>query len=409
MNTTFGRRIGFAALLLASPALLAVKGCSFGSDDVPLGSNGDAGAAGDVGSTDPAAGSGGTVNPNGGAGGSNTSGAAGTSTAGSGGTTSPAGTGDHSAGAGGVDPTLTSDDRPCLEQLTPIDYWSEEPHGFLARDALSFLGGKRSAAQYLITGGSSIVAFEMVRAELFYVESAPNPDFTLDIPVSCANHVRAKGVARFVSSDGRFDETFHDLELGVSFDEALGEFTAGGAITLERGELRGSYQPAIEADQCFFAMQFNIGFTESDLSGSFIETVLDAPCGSDEPNLAVHGRDAGSFGCSAGLDCTAQRPEPTAVVEAAGCETLGMQETGAGDEATFDVDGSAITRPQEWGCGCPHFPEFVLAFEPSSPLELRLCHDEFADLCEAVCSADLSYDLTKAFEIAGTSDFRFVD
>jgi hypothetical protein len=409
MKTKLHRRLGLAALLLVSPALLAAKGCSFGSDDVPLGSNGEAGAAGD-----PDAGSGGTNSSAGTGGAGVTSGAGGANASGTGGTNSNAGVGGtgagDSAGAGGIaDPTPTIDERPCLEQLTPIDDWSETPLGFSAQAALSFLGGKRSAAQYLITGGSSTVEFELVRADLFYVESRANPNFTLDIIVSCEDHVRAVGVARFKSSDGRFDETFHDFELGVGFDENLGELTAGGVTTLEGDELRGSYQPAIEADQCLLAMQFNIGFTESDLGGSFIESILNAPCGSDEPNLAVLGRDAGSFGCSSSMDCAPKRPEPTAVVEASSCEALGMQQTGEGDESTFAVDSSVLTRAEDWGCGCPQFPEFVLAFSPSSPVELRLCRDDFADSCEAACGAELSYDLTKAFDIAGTTDFRFVD
>jgi hypothetical protein len=412
MKTKLQRRLGLAGLLLVSPALLAAKGCSFGADDVPLGSNGEAGAAGDDGGTDPDAGSGGTTSSAGTGGAGITSGAGGANASGTGGTTSSAGvggtSGGNSAGAGGAaDPT--TDEPPCFEELTPIGDWSETPLGFSAQAALSFLGGKRAAAQYLITGGSSTLEFELVRAELFYVESTGNPDFPLDIVVSCENHVRAVGVARFESSDGRFHETLHDFVLTVDYDESMSEFVAGGAITLERDQLRGSYQPAIEADQCFLAMQFNIGFTESDLGGSFIESILNAPCGSDEPNLAVIGRDAGGFACNEGMDCAPKPPEPTAVVEASSCEALGMQQTGEGDESTFAVDAAVITRAEDWGCGCPQFPEFVLAFAPSSPVELRLCHDDFVDSCEAACSAELSYDLSKAFDIAGTTDFRFVD
>jgi hypothetical protein len=50
-----------------------------------------------------------------------------------------------------------------------------------------------------------------------------------------------------------------------------------------------------------------------------------------------------------------------------------------------------------------------MAWSPNSPLELRLCHDEAADACEAGCEEELSYDLTTAFRTAGTNEFGFVD
>ena len=169
------------------------------------------------------------------------------------------------------------------------------------------------------------------------------------------------------------------------------------------------HEPAISAEQCYLAMQFNLTLSRTEFVGSFIETILNAPCGTNDPNTAVLGRDAGSWSCTTNVSCARTAPHPAVVVEASSCDGLGTQVTGAGDETTFELTGTTISREHFWGGGCGSLPEFVLAYTPSSPVELRLCHDDMADSCEAVGNPDLSYDLGTAFAAAGTTEFRFVD
>jgi hypothetical protein len=98
-----------------------------------------------------------------------------------------------------------------------------------------------------------------------------------------------------------------------------------------------------------------------------------------------------------------------AVVEWSSCEGLGQQISEAGDEGTFSREGNVISKELFWGCGCATRSEFVMAYEPSSPLHLRLCHDEAADPCEAGCMDQVGFNVSEAFAAANTDDFVFVD
>lgn len=116
------------------------------------------------------------------------------------------------------------------------------------------------------------------------------------------------------------------------------------------------------------------------------------------------------------LDCIAMcEPTPipiSAVVEARSCEGLGTQVSVAGDETTFTRAGDVIEKELQWGCGCREAPEFVLAFTWSanpSVIELRLCHDEAADPCEAGCQEGVTFDLGPALWLTRADDFVFVD
>lgn len=103
-------------------------------------------------------------------------------------------------------------------------------------------------------------------------------------------------------------------------------------------------------------------------------------------------------------------PVPVAaVVESMTCDGAGLEISAAGDESTFSREGDVITKELTWGCGCPDAPEFVLAYTPTSPLTLRLCHDDAADPCEAGCIQPVSFDLAPALRAAGATDFVFVD
>lgn len=103
-------------------------------------------------------------------------------------------------------------------------------------------------------------------------------------------------------------------------------------------------------------------------------------------------------------------PIPVAVVvEAMSCEGVGVEVSTPGDEATFSRTSDVIEKELFWGCGCPSAPEFVLTYEPTSPLTLRLCYDDAADPCEAGCQEPVSFDLGPALQAAGATDFVFAD
>jgi hypothetical protein len=102
-----------------------------------------------------------------------------------------------------------------------------------------------------------------------------------------------------------------------------------------------------------------------------------------------------------------------AILGRSSCEGLGEQVTDSTSGPTFTQDGSVLTRAETWGCGCATRAEWVMIYHlpesSSGPLELRLCHDDFGDICEAGCNAELSWDLSDAFKRSGTTDFVFVD
>jgi hypothetical protein len=44
----------------------------------------------------------------------------------------------------------------------------------------------------------------------------------------------------------------------------------------------------------------------------------------------------------------------------------------------------------------------------TSPMEVRLCMDQSRDMCEALCSADLRFDLGPALRFSGATEVNFV-
>ena len=86
--------------------------------------------------------------------------------------------------------------------------------------------------------------------------------------------------------------------------------------------------------------------------------------------------------------------DPIAVIFAQSCAGRGEQISGPGTP-DFAIQGSTVSREDSWGCGCATRPEFVMAYWPNNlKVELRLCHDDMADPCEAGCSQTLEYDLS---------------
>jgi hypothetical protein len=364
---------------LLTPALFAAGGCFFGSDEVPLGNDRDAAVAGSGGI--PAAGSGGV--PAGGSGGAASSGGAG-------------GTGD--AGAF---------DGPCLEVLTPLVGSDPSPVGVSGADVQQLLAGTHHTQLSYLSGGSTEVTLRLAGIEVFYVESTPNPNFGLDIVVNCTNHVRARTYGRVTSADGKLDEMLPELVFAATADSAV------GGLTLDVAELGGSYQPSLSPNQCFWMLQFDFFIQQDSFSGGLTETIVSSPCDAIEPTSAATGRESGVFQCQ-GSACRSAADD-SIVLAGTSCDRFGVQSTHASDTASFTRQGDVIQREEFWGCGCATEPEFVLLYDPvrqssaTAPLELRLCHHDGADGCEAACSGPVSYDLGPIFARAGVSDFVFVD
>jgi hypothetical protein len=407
MTSHFPRFRKSVAVIALAPLLAAPDGCHFGSDDVSLGTNPVAGAGGGAGAggSDPA--TGGSVGTTGGSGGSDPG------AGGSGAVSGGSGGGDSGGtGGGGGDPPV----GPCIEELTEIHGSEPTRFGFSAEDVNRLLAGTRRSTIATRNTDATHVSFDFVGPlRVYEVDSRANPNFNLDIVVSCEDHVRARGYARFVTDDGVFDETFPDFEVNLGLSSGASDPSSapialvegGGVISLELSELRGSYYPPIPASQCLLSLQFNLGFGPEEFNGSLIESILSMPCGSTDPDALVLGSDLGSFRCI-GESCRLPAPD-TIVVEADSCDRFGEQVTVAGDETSFSRSGDVLTREEFWGCGCATRPEHVMAYVPASPLELRLCHDDGADGCEAGCSGPLSYDLSRPLARAGATEFVFVD
>lgn len=88
----------------------------------------------------------------------------------------------------------------------------------------------------------------------------------------------------------------------------------------------------------------------------------------------------------------------------------GKAVTTSASSKEFRRTGDTWSRDEFWGCGCAERPEFVLQYVPNtSPLQVRLCHDDAADTCEAACTQTLHWPLKDVLAAAGATDVRFVD
>jgi hypothetical protein len=98
------------------------------------------------------------------------------------------------------------------------------------------------------------------------------------------------------------------------------------------------------------------------------------------------------------------------LVAGASCAGLGGQDTSAKDLSSFRREGDTLIRELSWGCGCPTGPVFTMVYEPkTSPLRLRLCVDQSKDLCEAMCTDSVRWDLSAPLRDAGARDIVFAD
>jgi hypothetical protein len=388
-------------ILVLVPLLAAPRGCHFGSGDVPLGTNPDEELAG-AGNGDDGVGAGGSVG--------GTSGASGSGSGAPSGGSSGASTG-GAGGSGGSSP-----DSACIEKVTPLSDLEETPLGIDAREVEALLAGAHRTPFVSRSSQPTTATLELVGPmELFYVESQRHPDLPPEVGASCDNHVLARTYVRFFTDDGSLDETFPEHEFWVfrlPNDDGDPVLLAYSGAKLFIDELRGTY-PLQRFERmevgCLQGIEFVFEISENEFSGLIHEWVAPDPLAdvSCLDNEYVQMLELASFDCQ-GAACRVA-PDDSIVVEAESCDRFGVQLTKSGDEASFSRDGDVLTRDETWGCGCPARPEFVMAYTPTSPLELRLCHEDEADRCEGLCERPVSYDLARAFARARTTEFRFAD
>ncbi|HEX6271615.1 MAG TPA: hypothetical protein VFZ53_01175 [Polyangiaceae bacterium] len=401
MTSRRSRFLAALPVLALSPLLAAPRGCHFGDGDVPIGQNetgGDAGMAGEGGTT---GGTGGTATGGrpgrGGASGASTGGGSGTGGASTGGASTGGGAG---TGAG---------DGPCIETLSALTWQDDHGLEFSDEDVRTLLA-RNHQATLAWAHGPATVTLALLGVRVFFVESKPNPDYLLDLPVSCENHVRAVTVGRVWTSNGEIDATIPNFELNIAIPTldgpgpAADRLEASAVETIAAANIGGNYGTLIDSNDCFHSLQLNIGIGRNDFNGEIIETLVLGPC--DNPSGAVSGRSSGSWRCTD--DCRTA-PDVSIAVEAESCDDLGIQLTHAGDDETFTRSGDTLSRTERWGCGCARHSEFIMAWSRRSPLEVRLCHDDFADSCEAGCEAEVSHDLSTGFRTANATDYRCVD
>ena len=404
--TVVERRIRKPPILVLAGLLTGLAGCGGKSD----GADGDAGVATRGGSSGSA---GATPGGSPGAGGSSAGGNASVGGSSVGGP-SAGGSGNGGDGSAATGGGVTIGGRSgagglpegaCLETLKPYDRRTRPPE---LQEVEGALRGQRKAPLTWADGSTTEVQLEFVGIEQYLVESTVNPEFPLDIPVTCEDHVRAIATGRLTSSDGRLDETL----AAMTFDAGhlmIGDYSAPaafGVATLESERVRGGYSPGLTGEQCFRSLQIDMT-VGAVFQGSIVETVGAAPCGVDDPDSAVVARAAARWSC---FDEGCWAPPSTAlVVEAESCDGMGTQLSAPGDESSFTRSGDALLRTQDYGCGCADFAEFVMTWAPRSPLELRLCKHDSRNVCTAACVGQAEYGLSTAFRVSGTNEFRFVD
>ncbi len=171
----------------------------------------------------------------------------------------------------------------CLETLMPAA-------GANAEAALALVSAPRRASLTWADGQPSEVVFTLEEPKAFSVSSRNNPDFPLDIAVDCRDHILVTGQARLRTEDGRIDETWSSAELRTTT-------TAGATLvhSIKADSLRGHYSGTVPAGQCFVAFQVNLALTADTFSGSTLDTVANAPCGSKDPQAGVSPRQSSSW------------------------------------------------------------------------------------------------------------------
>jgi hypothetical protein len=361
-------------LVVAAPALLGAKGCHFGSDDVSLGT--DAGAAGEdggpqgSGGEDPASGgtstghagrggnapgTGGTVSAAGtgsdpGSGGTSTPGSGGTSTPGSGGTTAPGsgGTGTAGTGTSGTGAGGGNGDLPSyLVCGLPIDDGSDEC--------------------VLLLPGVSRYGFNAQTLEC--------EEFTLYCEAGNENQFETREACEAACSS--------DISVPPTGFASSGE-PAACAVPPSTGWCEAAFPRFFFDPRTRRCEPYTYGGCEGTTNNFISSAECEAAC--TPGNRMAH-----------------------PLVEASSCTGFGIQVTDAESAESFELAGSVLSREEFWGCGCATRAEWVMAYTATSPVELRLCHDDGADGCEAACSGTLEWDLEPLLERAGTDEFVFVD
>lgn len=159
-----------------------------------------------------------------------------------------------------------------------------------AEVALALVAAPRRASLRWAGGEATEVAFTLEQPEAFAVSSRKNPDFLNDIAIDCKDHIVLTGKATLRTEDGRIDETWTMAEVRTT--------ATGGAElvhTIDAKDLRGSYRPALPVGHCFKALQLNVSLTADTFSGSTIDTIVDAPCGSNNPQAGASPRQSATW------------------------------------------------------------------------------------------------------------------
>ncbi len=162
--------------------------------------------------------------------------------------------------------------------------------GANAEAALALVAAPRRAPLTWTGGQPTEVVFELKEPKTFAVSSRNNPDFPLDIAVDCSDHILVTGKASLRTEDGRINETWSSAELRTN---TTGEATLVQSIKVDN--LRGNYRGMVLASQCFVGFQINLSLTANSFSGSTLDSVANAPCGSIEPYTGISPRQSSSW------------------------------------------------------------------------------------------------------------------
>jgi hypothetical protein len=94
-------------------------------------------------------------------------------------------------------------------------------------------------------------------------------------------------------------------------------------------------------------------------------------------------------------------------IEKASCDGLGVSIIYPAGTSGISLEGTELTLPERWGCLCPKQLVWVIAYQPTLPIQLRLCKSPLNDGCTSGCGEPIRTDLATAFARAQTTTFVF--
>jgi hypothetical protein len=164
----------------------------------------------------------------------------------------------------------------CIEERTALQGRDSSALGVTGSEALQWLGSERSGKLSWLRGTApeTDVKFTFSDARAFLVQSKPDPNFGLAIVVHCEDHIEVEVLVAFATADGKL--SFDDQRVRLTADASTHSL-AGVIGGVDAKELRGSYQPAA-ANECFQMTQLNVSFSETEMSGTLVDTIAAASC-----------------------------------------------------------------------------------------------------------------------------------